>query len=130
MLFSLWRQFLAKQRSNNTRYHARKRPLGWRRVFPLALEPLEPRTLLSVTASINAQRVLNVIGDDSPNTITVRLKSGDTTKLEVVDGTAVNSTFNLSAFDTIFMDGRGGNDNLSVNEANGAMPASVQLTTL
>ena len=98
-----------------------------RRVRPVnltGLEPLDRRLLPAVTVSFSAaQGVLTILGDAQNNNITVaRSTSGS---ILVSDGTRtfVNmATVANTRLIQIF--GQAGNDNLSLNESNGALPAA------
>src|SRR5262249_2561913 len=93
---------------------------------PLSLEALEDRTLLSITTTFSAATgVLTVTGDDLDNTIVV---SRDAAGAILVNNGAVTiqggpaTIFNTGV---IQISGLGGNDTLSLNEANGALPRAI-----
>lgn len=91
----------------------------------LALEALENRRLLAITATFApAAGILNVFGDSADNTIEISRNAGGTI---LVNGGAVNivggvptvaNTTLIQAF------GLAGNDTISLNESNGALPAA------
>jgi Ca2+-binding RTX toxin-like protein len=90
------------------------------------LEALEARLQLAVTASfLPASGTLSVFGDSLDNTIAI---SRDAAGRILVNGGAVTvqggtPTVANTALMQVF--GQAGNDNLSLNEANGALPAAL-----
>jgi Ca2+-binding RTX toxin-like protein len=102
------------------------RPRPSRRVRPVditGLEPLDRRILPAITATFSvAQGVLTVLGDAQDNTIAV---SRDAAGSILINGGAVSvlggkATVANTSLIQIF--GLDGNDNLSLNETNGALP--------
>jgi Ca2+-binding RTX toxin-like protein len=97
-----------------------------RRVHPVeltGLELLDRRVLPAVTATFSAaQGVLTVMGDAHDNTIAVSRNAGG--KIFVNGGDVAVRGGNATVADTrlIQIFGLGGNDNLSLDEANGALP--------
>src|SRR5439155_6918158 len=93
--------------------------------FLPTLEPLSERILPAVTASFSlGTGVLSVIGDAQANTIVV---SRDAAGHILVNGGAVSVTGGAptvanTALIQVF--GQAGNDQISLNEANGALPAA------
>jgi Ca2+-binding RTX toxin-like protein len=89
----------------------------------VGLESLDNRVLPAVTATFTpVVGVLTVIGDALDNTIVV---SRDAAGKVLVNGGAVailGGTATVANTSLIQMFGLGGNDNLSLNEANGALP--------
>src|SRR5436190_24017636 len=89
----------------------------------VSIESLEYRRLLAVTASFNpATGILTVNGDALANTITVSRNAAGTV---LVNGGAVavqggTPTVTNTALIQVF--GLGGNDVITMNEANGALP--------
>ena len=86
-------------------------------------EPLESRRMYSVTAS-SAGGVLTVLGDNAPNTITV---SRDVAGNLLVNNGAVaisGSAANVATTTSIHVSGLDGNDNIALDETNGALPAA------
>ena len=82
-----------------------------------------------VTATVK-KGVLAVTGTTSADAISLRLRAGDPTKLEVdlgADGTA-DFTFDRQRFQSIVVDGRAGDDNVVVNQTNGAF-TDTEITT-
>lgn len=93
--------------------------------FQPGVESLEDRTLMSVTASFLAGAgVLTVFGDNLDNNIVI---SRDAAGKILVNGGAVSviggtPTVANTALVQVF--GQGGNDQISLNESNGALPAA------
>jgi Ca2+-binding RTX toxin-like protein len=91
-------------------------------------ESLERRTLFSVTAIfVPATGVLNVTGDNAPNAIVV---SRDLAGRILVNGGVVNvsgGAATVANTSRIVVSGLGGNDALTLNQANGPLP-SAQLS--
>jgi Ca2+-binding RTX toxin-like protein len=86
-------------------------------------EPLESRRMYSVSAN-SAGGVLTVTGDNAPNTITV---SRDVAGNLLVNNGAVaitGSPANVGTITSINVSGLDGNDNISLDETNGALPAA------
>jgi Ca2+-binding RTX toxin-like protein len=103
---------------------SRRRPSRRVRLGELArLELLDRRILPAVTATFSAaQGVLTVIGDARDNTIVV---SRDAAGAILVDGGAVavrGGRATVANTSLIQMFGLGGNDNLDLDETNGALP--------
>src|SRR5262249_18901794 len=92
----------------------------------LALEALDDRILLSVTATFSAaQGVLTVIGDDQDNSIAV---SRDAAGTILVNNGAIaiqGGPATVANTGTIVLSGGLGNDNLSLNESNGTLPRAT-----
>jgi Ca2+-binding RTX toxin-like protein len=90
-----------------------------------ALESLEERTLLSATASfVSATGVLSVVGDNQNNTIVV---SRDVGGHILVNGGAIPITGGaptVANTSLIQVFGQGGDDQISLDETNGALPAA------
>ena len=91
--------------------------------MPCEIEAIEARRLLAITAAINPQTgLLSINGDAADNVIVV---SRDAAGTILVNAGAVPVLFGpATVTNTTRIDIRGftGNDNLSVNESNGAMP--------
>src|SRR5438067_1109872 len=84
-------------------------------------EPMESRQMYSVSA-ISIGGVLTVIGDNTPNSIVV---SRDNAGKLLVNGGAVKVlgvTPTVANTSIINIAGLGGNDNLVIDESNGALP--------
>jgi len=118
MAASWFTRFL-KQKSRPIRKHpARFRPLP-------GLEHLGERILPSVTATFNpVANVLSVFGDAQNNTIVV---SRDAAGKILVNSGAVaiqGGTATVANTSLIQVFGQDGNDTISLNEANGALPAA------
>jgi Ca2+-binding RTX toxin-like protein len=88
------------------------------------LEPLDRRVMLAVTASL-AGGELRVTGDDQDNIIVVSRTVGgailvNNGAVPILGGTATVATTNH-----FHIVGAGGNDNLSLDETNGALPGAA-----
>lgn len=95
-----------------------------RRPRRLALEALQERWTPAVTASFSAG-VLTVQGDALGNTIAISRNAGGT--LLVNNGAVAITGGNATTANTtkIQVYGKDGNDSITLNEANGALPAAV-----
>ena len=97
----------------------RKRPAR----FVSGFESLEPRLMLAVTAFFMPQAgVLTVLGDDLDNTIEVSRNAAGNI---LVNGGAVaiqGGTPTVANTALVQSFGQGGNDTITLNEANGALP--------
>src|SRR5579884_3662247 len=92
--------------------------------FQPVLETLTERILPAVTASFSAGGLLTVFGDAQDNNIVV---SRDAAGKLLVNGGAVaiqGGTATVANTTLIQMFGQDGNDTLSLDEANGALPAA------
>jgi Ca2+-binding RTX toxin-like protein len=89
------------------------------------VEPLDGRVLPAVTASFSAAGgLLRVIGDGLDNTVVVSRDAGGTI---LVNGGAVaiqGDSPTVANTRMVMIVGAGGNDNLSLDETNGPMPAA------
>src|SRR5262249_58363265 len=88
------------------------------------VEPLAGRVMLSVTA-LFAAGLLRVTGDDQDNVITVSRDAGGTI---LVNGGAVpiqGGAATVANTTHLHIVGAGGNDTISLNEANGALPGAA-----
>src|SRR4051812_28592273 len=105
----------------------RRRPARRARLVELTrLELLDRRILPAVTATFSGLTGnLRVVGDDQDNTIVVSRDAGGTILVNhgaiAIQGEAPTVT-NLQR---IFMNGLGGNDTLSLDETNGALPGAA-----
>jgi Ca2+-binding RTX toxin-like protein len=119
MLRKLWRQALGR-RSRGPRP---ARPKLWQGRALLTLEPLAERIAPAVTASfLPGAQILSVFGDALDNTITV---SRDAAGKILINGGAVpvrGGTPTIANTALIQVFGLGGNDQITLNEANGALP--------
>jgi Ca2+-binding RTX toxin-like protein len=108
-----------KKRSARRSVTRRRRPAR----FVSGFEPLEPRLMLAVTASFVPQaQTLMIMGDAANNTIEV---SRDAAGTILVNGGAVavlGGTPTVANTALVESYGRGGNDTISLNETNGALP--------
>ncbi|MEZ6073169.1 MAG: calcium-binding protein [Pirellulales bacterium] len=118
--FSIGRSFYGV--SSMLRHHAARRSSPFRKQ-PFRFETLEYRRLLAVSAVFSpSSGVLSVIGDGNNNTIEIsRTPAGNILvnggAVGVVGGVpSIANTVNIQAF------GLGGNDTISLNESNGALP--------
>jgi hypothetical protein len=104
---------------------ATKESLAMRAYRLNLVEPLEGRTLFAVTASfIPSAGQLSVFGDNLANTITVSRNAAGTI---LVNGGAVavaGGTPTVANTALIQVFGQGGNDVVTLSEANGALPKS------
>ena len=116
MAMSLLKRMLKKFRPASTVHYGR---------FAPTLEPLSERILLSVTASFApGAGVLSVLGDNQANTIVV---SRDAAGHILINGGAVSvaggaPTVANTALIQVF--GQAGNDQISLDETNGALPSA------
>jgi Ca2+-binding RTX toxin-like protein len=112
---------MLKKKSRPVRRPGRKQSNQGR--FVPALEPLGDRILPSVTAFfVPAAGVLTVFGDAADNTITI---SRDAAGKILVNGGAVSvlgGTPTVANTQSVSVFGLGGNDTISLDEANGALP--------
>jgi Ca2+-binding RTX toxin-like protein len=96
------------------------------RPFRPAMELLDERVLPTVTAAFNpTSQVLSVFGDAAPNTIVV---SRDAAGTILVNGGAIavqGGTATVANTALIQVFGGAANDQISLNEANGALPAAM-----
>ncbi len=94
---------------------------------PVAIEALEERRLFSHapllgTAAIDSSGMLNVVGTRKADVIRVLVNATDATKLDVSINGSVAGSFDLSAITNgIHIDGGKGNDDIGVDESNGAV---------
>lgn len=84
----------------------------------LMLEVLESRALPSITASVSSG-VLQIVGSDQADDVSVRLKRGDATKTQVLLGTTVVGTVDTTSFGGINAALGSGNDTFGIDTANG-----------
>src|SRR5262245_36720898 len=118
-----WLSRMSKKTSRPVSRSGRKQPDRGR--FLPALEPLGDRILPAVTAVfVPPAGVLTVLGDAGNNTITV---SRDAAGNLLVNGGAVairGGTATVANTSLIQVFGQAGNDQISLDEANGALPAA------
>src|SRR5262249_5275042 len=123
MLFSWIRRMFTRKLWPISRPE-RKQPL--KRRFVPTLECLGERVMPAVTAVFApASGLLTVLGDAADNTITI---SRDAAGNILVNGGAVNivgGTATVANTTTISVFGLDGNDTISLNEANGALPKAL-----
>jgi hypothetical protein len=120
MLFMWKREF----RGAHTGRSYRRRPS---RRFPLVeftgIELLDRRVLPAVTALI-AAGTLRVTGDDQDNVITISRDEGGTILVNNGDVPVQGGTATIANTSHLHLVGAGGNDSISLNEANGALPGA------
>jgi Ca2+-binding RTX toxin-like protein len=90
---------------------------SWSLVAATALM-MPPPASAAVTAQVVGNQ-LQVTGDGADDSITLRLLSGDTTQVEVLEGAVVRGTFLRAAFASILVQAGAGNDTILVSDANG-----------
>src|SRR5262245_14583069 len=116
-----WLRRLLKRKSGPVSRAGRKKP-GHARFIP-AVEPLAERILPAVTATfLPGAGTLSIFGDAQDNTITV---SRDAAGRILVNGGAVNvlgGTPTVANVSLIQAFGQAGNDVITLDEANGALP--------
>lgn len=98
------------------------------RFNPVPAETLEERIVPAVTASFSAQfGQLTIIGDQADNVINV--SRGDNGDILINNGQVaiVGGTPNVQNTNTILALGLGGNDQIALNEFNGALPKAYLL---
>jgi Ca2+-binding RTX toxin-like protein len=90
--------------------------------FP-GLESLDHRVMPAVTASFSAQAgILTVFGDSLNNTITVSRNAAGSILVNGGAVAVVGGTSTVANTSLIQVFGQGGNDTITLNEANGALP--------
>lgn len=91
----------------------------------LRLESLETRDLLTVSATFSPDSgQLNVIGDELDNVIQISRETDGTISINNGDVAIQGGTPNVQNTNTILAFGLAGNDQISLNEFNGALPNS------
>jgi Ca2+-binding RTX toxin-like protein len=90
---------------------------SWPLVAAAALM-MPPPASAAVTAQVVGNQ-LQVTGDGADDLITLRLLSGDTTQVEVLEGVVVRGTFARATFASILVQAGAGNDTILVSDANG-----------
>ncbi len=94
----------------------------------LSVEPLENRKLLAVVASFAAQTgQLTVIGDSEDNVVTFSRANDGTILVNNGDVAVQGGTPTVNNTNTLVALGLGGNDQLALNETNGALPRAYLL---
>lgn len=111
----------AKSRNHKNRH----RPASRRRV---GLESLESRRLLAVTASFSdLTGTLSIVGDAADNVINVSRADNGTILINNGEVAVSGGTPTVSNTSRIFAFGLAGNDQITLNEFNGALPDAVFL---
>src|SRR4051794_14898270 len=91
------------------------------------VETLEERRLLSTTPTLT-NGVVDVTGTKGADVITVALNHDDASKLDVtVNGVVTEFDMVQTPVSGVRVDGRRGNDAISVDESNGLLPFGVTL---
>ncbi len=107
--------------SNHTWHPGRRRPV--RLVRLTGVELLDRRILPAVTALFSASE-LRVIGDDQDNVITISRDASGTIFVNNGDVPIQGGTATVANTTHLHLVGAGGNDSISLNEANGALPGA------
>ena len=98
------------------------------RIQTTAFEPLEERDLLAVTASFStASSTLSVVGDAQDNVINISRADDGQILINNGEVTVAGGTPTVNNTQRIFGFGLDGNDQLTLNEFNGALPEAVFL---
>src|SRR3954462_13509398 len=115
-----------KFRGAHTDAPRRRRPSRRARLVELTrLELLDRRILPAVTATFSAAcGTLRVVGDDQDNTVVVSRDAGGTILVNNGAIAILGGVPTVANTQQIFMNGVGGNDNLALNETDGALPAA------
>lgn len=93
--------------------------------YRLKCEQLEERRLLAITATfLPTSGVLNVLGDSGNNIIEVSRNAAGTLLVNGGAVTVAGGTPTVANTGLVQLFGLGGNDTLTMNEANGALPAA------
>ncbi|MCI0461196.1 MAG: hypothetical protein L0Z62_29975 [Gemmataceae bacterium] len=119
---NFWKQIT--RQGFSSRVPQRRKP-GPRHFVP-ALEPLADRIAPAIMASFSpGAGVLNVLGDSLDNAITISRDAGG--KILVNGGVVPIQGGGATVANTILLQvlGQAGNDNLVLNETNGALPAAI-----
>src|SRR3954451_9107746 len=113
----------SKFRGAHTDACGRRRPSRRARLVELTrLEMLDRRILPAVTATFSAAGgTLRVLGDDQDNTVVVSRDAGGTILVNNGAIAIQGGVPTVTNTQQIFMNGVGGNDDLSLNEANGPL---------
>src|SRR5215831_17083483 len=97
----------------------------WQNRFVPSLEALSERILPSVTATFSAATgVLTVMGDAQDNTLAVSRDAAGSILVNSGAVTVQGGTATVANTRLIQVFGLDGNDNLSLNETNGALPSA------
>ena len=94
------------------------------RIFRSVVEALEGRRLLSAgpsPVSLNGSGQLRIKGTNGPDVIVVSLDATDSTKLDVSMNGTVTQVDVAQVRRFIRVDGRGGNDDIRVDQTNGTI---------
>jgi Ca2+-binding RTX toxin-like protein len=97
----------------------------WRSRFFPSVEPLSERILPAITASFNqGAGLLSVLGDSQNNTIVVSRNAAGQILVNSGAVTVQGGTPTVANTSRILVFGLNGNDQISLNEANGALPGA------
>ena len=108
-----------KRRSMRRAVTRRQRPAR----FVSGFEPLEPRLMLAVTAAfMPGTGVLSVFGDALDNNITVSRNAAGNILVNGGAVTVVGGTPSVANTALVQSFGQGGNDRITLDQANGALP--------
>jgi Ca2+-binding RTX toxin-like protein len=112
--------FRSSRKSGKKKHTAAR---GFRKL--LTVEPLEDRRMLAVSAAfVPATGVLNVLGDSGDNTIQVSRTAAGAIQVNGGAVTIVGGAPTVANTALIQAFGMSGNDNITLVETNGALPAS------
>ena len=114
-------------RTNSNSKSARKKSRRPARPRRAAFEPLESRQLLAVTASLSALGTLSVVGDAQDNVINISRADDGEILINNGEVTVQGGTPTVNNTTQIFGFGLDGNDQLTLNEFNGALPKATLL---
>src|SRR5262249_44516897 len=117
----MWKHKIRHKQGNRP---SRKRPLRRFHQGEIAgLELLDRRLLPAITASFSAvQGIMTIIGDSQNNTIVLSRDAAGTILVNNGAVSVLGSKPTVANTTLIQLFGLDGNDNLSLNEANGALP--------
>src|SRR4051794_20163538 len=116
-----------KFRGAHTDAPRRRRPSRRARLVELSrLELLDRRILPAVTATFSAvSGTLRVVGDDQDNAVVVSRDAGGTILVNNGAIAIQGGVPTVTNTQQLFLNGGGGNDTLSLNETNGALPGAA-----
>jgi Ca2+-binding RTX toxin-like protein len=117
-----WLQRLLKRKSGPVSRSGRKKLWGNR--FVPSLEALDDRIVPAVTAILRGP-VLSVIGDALDNTITISRDAAGNILVNNGEVPIIAGTPTVANTGLIVINGLAGNDHLSLDETNGALPPAI-----
>src|SRR5262249_46928892 len=118
-----WLQRLLKGKSGPVARTGRKQ-FGGNRFVP-NLEALADRIVPTVTAILRGGTLLSVIGDALDNTITISRDAGGTILVNNGQVPILGGTPTVGNTAAIIRNGLAGNDKLTLDETNGALPRAI-----